>query len=157
MKPFRFSLEAVATTRKQSENVALENYAQALLLRADAVRKLEATQHELDGVWTRVREEMTQGCTAAKAAQLRLQARLLEEDRTAREEALAHAERGANQALQQMLAARRQREAVDKLRGRQRLKHDRDVAAVSQKFLDELATQRAFAAPAFRADNSSRS
>lgn len=155
MKTFRFSLEAVATTRKRAENVALENYAQALLLRAGALRQLEAAQHELDSVWGRVREEMVKGCTAAKAAQLRLQARLLGEDRTAREEALAHAERGANQALQQMLAARRQREAVDKLRGRQRLSYDRDIASDSQKFLDELATQRAVSASSWRVTNDS--
>jgi len=155
MKTFRFTLEAVATTRRRVENVALENYAHALLVRAGALRQLEATQRELDAVWARVREEMTQGCAAAKAAQLRLQARLLEEDRTAREEALAHAERGANQALQQMLAARKQREAVDKLRGRQRLSYDRDVARDSQKFLDELATQRAVSASSWRVTNDS--
>jgi flagellar export protein FliJ len=155
MKAFRFTLEAVATTRRQAENVALENYAQALLLRANALRQLELAQRELDGVWGRVREEMAHGSTAAKVAQLQLQARLLEEDRTAREEALAHAERGANQALQQMLAARRRREAVDKLRGRQRLSYDRDIARDSQKFLDELATQRAVSASSWRVANDS--
>ncbi len=155
MKTFRFSLEAVATTRKRAENVSLENYAHALLMRANALRQLELAQRELDGVWGRVREEMVKGCTAAKAAQLRLQARLLEEDRTAREETLAHAERGANQALQQMLTARRRREAVDKLRGRQRLSYDRDIARDSQKFLDELATQRAVSASSWKVTNDS--
>jgi len=150
MKAFRFTLEAVATTRKRMEHVALENYAQALLLRSGALRQLEVAQRELDAAWARMRQALSKGCPAAKAAQLRLQARLLEEDRRRCEEAFAHAERGVNQALQQMLAARQQREAVDKLRGRQRLKHDRDNLRDTQKFLDELASQRATPASAWR-------
>jgi len=54
-------------------------------------------------------------------------------------------------ALQQMLAARQQREAVEKFRGKQRAAHDRDVQRDTQKFLDELATQRAVPAQSWRA------
>ncbi len=153
MKPFRFTLEAVSTTRKRMENVALENYAQALLIRSQALKQLEQTQRELDDIWARVREELATGCSAAKAAQMRLQARLIEEDRKAREDAVCLAERAVSNSLRHMLTARRQREAVDKLRGQQRLKYDRDCARESQKFLDELAVQRSTPASAWRATN----
>jgi flagellar biosynthesis chaperone FliJ len=63
---------------------------------------------------------------------------------------LTQAQRQVNQALQQMLAARQQREAVEKFRGRQRASYDRDVQQETQKFLDELATQRATPALAWR-------
>jgi flagellar protein FliJ len=143
MKPFRFSLEAVATTRRRLEQVALENYAQALLQRQSALSQLEAAQQKLDAAWLKLRQSLTSGTAAAKVKQLRDASRFFEEERTQREGLLAQAERGVSQALQQMLAARQQREAVDKFRGRQRATYDRDVQRDTQKFLDELATQRA--------------
>ena len=52
--------------------------------------------------------------------------------------------------LQQMLAARKQREAVEKFRGKQRLAHDHDSQRETQKFLDEMATQRASSSQSWR-------
>jgi flagellar protein FliJ len=142
MKPFRFSLEAVATTRRRLEQVALENYAQALLQRQSALTQLESAQHRLDAAWLRLRQTLTTGSAAAKVRQLRAESLWLETERTQCEETLAQAERAVSAALQQMLAARQQREAVEKFRGRQRATYDRDVQRDTQKFLDELASQR---------------
>lgn len=146
MKPFRFSLEAVATTRRRLEQVALENYAQALLQKQSALAQLEAAQQKLDAAWLKLRQSLTSGTAAAKVKHLRDASRFLEEERTQREAVLTQAERGVSQALQQMLAARQQREAVEKFRGRQRASYDRDVQRDTQKFLDELATQRSTSA-----------
>lgn len=150
MKPFRFSLEAVATTRRRREQVALETYAQALLARQTAVSQLEATQRELDAAWAHLRQALESGCSGSAATRLRQHSAALEEERLQREASLTQAQRQVNQALQQMLAARQQREAVEKFRGRQRLNYDRDVQQETQKFLDELATQRATPALAWR-------
>jgi flagellar export protein FliJ len=150
MKPFKFSLEAVATTRRRKEQTALEQYAQALLTRQSAFARLETVQHELEAAWTRLRQTLESGCSASAATRLRQESQFLEEERVAGEAALAQAERGVSQALQQMLAARQQREAVEKFRGKQRLAHDRDMERVTQKFLDELATQRATPAQAWQ-------
>lgn len=49
-----------------------------------------------------------------------------------------------------MLAARQQREVVEKFLRKQRASYDRDVQRDTQKFLDELATQRAPAAQTWR-------
>jgi flagellar export protein FliJ len=150
MKPFKFSLEAVATTRRRKEQTALETYAQALLTRQAALTRLETAQRELEAAWLRLRHTLESGCSASAATRLRQESHFLEEERKLREEALMEAERGVGQALQQMLAARKQREAVEKFRGKQRLAHDQDVQRVTQKFLDELATQRAVPAQAWR-------
>ena len=150
MKPFKFSLEAVATTRRRLEQTALESYAQALLARQGALSQLETVQHELEASWLRLRQTLESGCSASAATRLRQESQFLEEERKLREDALAVAERGVSSSLQQMLAARQQREAVEKFRGKQRVAFDRDVQRDTQKFLDELATQRAAPAQTWR-------
>jgi len=150
MKPFKFSLEAVATTRRRLEQAALETYAQALLARQSAWQQLESAQHALDNAWSQLRQTLESGCSASAATRLRQASQLLEEERLVREEKLAATERGVSHALQKMLAARQQREAVENFRGKQRAAYDRDVQRDSQKFLDELATQRATPSPSWR-------
>lgn len=150
MKPFKFSLEAVATTRRRQEQTTLEKYAQALLARQNAVAQLEATQRELEDSWLRLRQTLESGCSASAATRLRQESHYLEAERKQCEEALTQAERGVSHALQQMLAARQQREAVEKFRGKQRAAYNLDVQRDTQKFLDELATQRAAPAQSWR-------
>ena len=150
MKSFKFSLEAVATTRRRVEQSALEQYAQALLARQQALARLDGLQHELDGAWLRLRQTLESGCSASAATRLRQESSFLEEERKVREAALTQAERGVSQMLHQMLAARQKREAVEKFRGKQRGAYDRDVQRDTQKFLDELATQRATPAQTWR-------
>lgn len=150
MKPFKFTLEAVATTRRRLEQAALETYAQALLARQSALSQLESAQHELEEAWSRLRQTLESGCSASAATRLRQAGQVLEEERKEREEKLADADRGVSHALQQMLTARQQREAVDKFRGKQRATYDRDVQRDTQKFLDELATQRATPSQSWR-------
>lgn len=143
MKPFKFTLEAVATTRRRLEQNALEQYAQALLARQTALSQLEAAQRALEAAWARLRETLESGCSASAASRLRQESQGLEEARQTCEEKLATTDRTVSQTLQKMLAARQQREAVEKFRGKQRGTYDRDVQRDTQKFLDELATQRA--------------
>lgn len=150
MKPFRFTLEAVATMRKRAEGEALEAYAAALLRRQQCLTELETAQAKLEEIWGETRRELAAGCLASRVAALRQNARAVELERDRCEFAWAEAERGVNHALQNMLAVRQQREGVDKCRVRQRVRHDREAATESQKFLDELATQRAAPALAWR-------
>lgn len=153
MKPFRFTLEAVATVRKRVEGNALESYAQALLFRRRAMMDLEAVQKDLEAAWASLRKALTGGCAAARMAQLREHSQMLETRRETRQTALQQAERAVSQTLQQMLAARQQRKAVDSYRGQQRGRYDRALARETQKFLDELATQRAAPALAWKTTN----
>lgn len=150
MKPFQFTLEAVATVRRRREGEALEGYAHALLAQQQAWRQLEATQRGLDVVWDQLRRELGMGGPAATLTRMRGQAEALDDERKRRETALQQAERAVQQSLQRMLAARQQREVVEKLRGHKRNHYDRDMASETQKFLDELATQRSTPALAGR-------
>lgn len=150
MKPFRFPLEAVATVRKRTEGEALEAYAQALLSQQRALRQFEAAQRELEAVWDQLRRELGMGCPAAKMSRLRCHAEALDDGRKRREAAFQQAGRVVQQSLQRMLAARQQREVVEKFRSRLRVYYDRDVASETQKFLDELAAQRSLPALAGR-------
>ena len=142
MKPFKFSLEAVATTRRRLEQTALETYAQALLARQGALNQLEAIQHELKphgcGCARRsnrvAQPRRPRGCgrKASFGGRTQVARRRAGASRTWRESELA-----AN-ALSPATARSR-----GKFRGKQRLAYDRDVQRDTQKFLDELATQRA--------------
>jgi flagellar export protein FliJ len=60
---------------------------------------------------------------------------------------LTEAERQANARMQQLLEARRQRKAVDKLMERQRATHQRALAREEQRFLDELSQRRSLCWP----------
>ena len=148
MKPFRFTLEAVATIRKRVERETLEAYAHSLGFRRRALAQLEAVQHDLEAAWTQMRQELC--CSASKMSQLRDYCQVLEKERARCAASLQEAERAVNQALQRMLAARRQHEVVDKFRGQQRAHYDRALGRETQKFLDELTTQRAAPALAWR-------
>ena|SRR2546425_7944684 len=150
MKRFRFSLEAVLTVRQRAEREALASYAESLLARERALERLAVLHHELSATWTHLRQELAAGCAAGRLDQLRHYCRGLEEELTRREEAVGHAERAVNHALRKMLSARQQREVVDKFRDQQRAQYDRKLTRENQKFLDELASQRAAAALARR-------
>lgn len=153
MKPFRFTLEAAATVRKRVESNALEAYAQALLLHRRAVSELEANERALQEAWTSLRNALVNGCSASAMTQLRGHSQALEIARATCANALQQAEVTVQQTLQRMLAARRQRQVVDKFRSQQRGRHDRAFASETQKFLDELATQRATPALAWKTTN----
>ena len=150
MKPFRFTLEAVAIVRTRNENEALAAYARALLCRQRALDQVDAIRRELEAAWARARRDLAAGCPAAKMAQGCRHTQALEDEQVRLTDALQQAERAVNQMLQRMLAARQQREVVDKLRGHQRARHERDVARETQKILDELALRAATPALAGR-------
>lgn len=142
MKRFHFTLEAVRTLRQRQEQKALEQYAQALLARQQALARLGAAQHELDAAFEELRGHLAKGCAASQAAQAHEHQRALVGRRDELAAALGTAERRVNAAQQSMLAARQQREVVDKCFERQKSRHGRDMARADQKNLDELAGRR---------------
>ena len=143
MKSFHFTLEAVLTLRQRQEQKALELYAQALLARQQALERLEAAQHRLNTAFEELRAQLAAGCTASAAAQAHEYQRSLAKRRDECTLALGAAERRVNAALQGMLAARQQREIVDKCFEKQKSRHGRETARAEQKLLDDLAGRRA--------------
>ena len=143
MKPFHFTLEAVRTLRQRQEQNAMEHYAQALLVRQQTLDRLAAIERELTAGWQELRGQLAKGCTASRAAQAHDYHRALGIRRDEAVGALGVAERRVNAALQTMLAARQQREIVDKSCEKQKARHLREQFRAEQKRLDDLAGRRA--------------
>jgi len=120
----------------------MEQYAQALLARQQAMAKLEALQQELTVTMEELRVRLAAGCIASQAAQAHDYQRSLARRRDEASAALGTAERRVNAAMQGMLAARGQREIVDKYFDKQKLSHARGLARSEQKMLDDLAGRR---------------
>jgi flagellar export protein FliJ len=142
MKSFHFTLEAVRTVRQRQEQEAMEQYAQALLLRRQALDHLNAAQRNLNTAWQELRALLAEKCTAANAAHAHDYQRALEKRCDECTADLGVAERRVNIALQAMLNSRRQREIVDKCFEKQKSRHQREVLRGEQKFLDDLAGRR---------------
>lgn len=120
----------------------MDLYARTLLMRQQAVERLEAVQQLLRAGWQELRQLMARGCQAASAARMHEYHRSLEKRRDECVAALGVAERRVNAAFQAMIAARREREVVDKCFDKQKARHQREQVRVEQKFLDDLAGRR---------------
>jgi len=142
MKPFRFTLESVATVRRRQEQKAMEKYAQSLQAQRRAMDGLTQMEQELSACWQTLRTQLSGGCIAAKAAQVQSYESLLMQRRVEAQRAVELAERRVNADLQGMLKARQQREIVDNYFDKQKDAHDREGGRVEQKELDELAGRR---------------
>ena len=125
MKSFHFTLEAVRTLRQRQEQNAMEQYAQALLARQQALDRVQAVERELSAGWQEMREHLARGCTASRAAQAHEYHRSLEKRREECALILSTAERRVNAVFQAMLRARQQREMVDKCYEKQKVYHQR--------------------------------
>ena len=139
MKRFHFNLAAVLTVRQSAENAALKTYAEALLAKQKAFARVDAVHREREENWAQIRLAFTSQCAAAKIDQLRKYTTSLEEELVRREAALAEAEREVSAALQKVLGARQQRQAIETFRENQRLQYDRELIREEQKFIDDLA------------------
>lgn len=139
MKPFRFKLQAVHTLRVRQERETMQKYADALLQRKLAMEKLSAIGREIAVAWTELRAELAEGCAAARILRMQAYCTSLEVRRSEANAVLQGAERAVNQAMQRMLAARQQREVVDKFQAGERSRYERELQRLEQKELDELA------------------
>ena len=120
----------------------MEQYAQTLIARRQALNALEAVERELSVCWQEWRGQLAGGFAAADAAKAQAYQRLLIQRRDECTAALEAAERRVNTALDGMILARQQREIVDKCFDRQKIRHQREQARGEQKFLDDLAGRR---------------
>lgn len=145
MKKFRFTLQAVRTLRQRQEQVALEQYAQALLAHRQTLEKLEAVQHELQMLWTQWQEKLAAGLPAVQLAQLQAYVYTVQERQREGEKAVAASLRRVNHQSKELLRARQQREVVDRYFEQRKQRYDRELEAAEQKLLDELAGQSGLA------------
>ncbi len=142
MKPFRFTLHALLTLRQRQEHAALEHYARALLDQQQARTQLDRVEQQLNRAWNELQSQLDRGCDAAVILQSRNHGAAIERRRFEAQNALDQAVLQVQRALVDTLNARRQREAVDTLREKQRFAHERECLRLEHKVLDEFASRR---------------
>lgn len=147
MKRFRFPLEAVMTLRQRQEQRALEEYGCAVRAHAEAVEQLAAAQAELDRAWDQWRVRMAAGGDAGELIKLDAWRQAVDLRRQSCVGTANQAAQFRTAALNRWLAARRQREATDKLLERLRLQHAQQTRREEQKILDDLNNSRFVARP----------
>jgi flagellar FliJ protein len=143
VKTFHFNLQALQTLRQRQEQKALEQYGQAVSARQSAFEKFEAVRKHCEASWALCREQITHGATAAQLAQAEAYCFSVEEQKKQCEAAVNQAQTVVDERWQTLLAARQQREAVDKYREHQFERYERELLREEQKLLDDVASRRA--------------
>lgn len=144
MKAFRFRLQAVLTLREQAEQAAQQHLARALTVVEQAARRVREAETAIAGCEDLRRQRLAAGARAAELEQYRRYGSLLEERRTLLARELGEAQRKAEAARHQLMEATQRREALDRLRARQRQAQEYAAGREEQKALDDLA-RRGFA------------
>jgi flagellar FliJ protein len=137
---FTFRLERVRTLRERAEERAQEELAHELRLRARG----EALLRDATSAVGQAREAGLNAVSAVRASAhdlLAVQAYLERAERTRREAALDLDRQDAevNARRVALAVAARDRQAIDKLKDRQRADHEREWARRAQNQLDEFA------------------
>jgi len=156
MRPFRFSLQPIRVLREQKEQKAQKAFGDAMRLYDDAAFQLKTASDELLAGWNALCHEMSSGTNASQLTKTRAWCNVLELRQKERAEAVQHAKRAMESAMQQMLLASRDREAIDKYHDKRREAYQRDVQRHEQKELDEVGLRRASAAHVFAKPNRSQ-
>ncbi len=143
MKAFRFTLVALQTLRDRAEQQAQEQYAHAVRHRDRALRQREEATRQFEAAWALGRTQLAAGIVQAQWAQVQDYCQKAAAHLRGCDRDVASAQAAANQRLQHLLEARRDREVVDKYYQRQRRSYDRAQQRAEQKTLDDLAGRRA--------------
>jgi flagellar export protein FliJ len=143
MKTFRFPLEPLRVLRRQKERAAQQRYARLLLACNAAAAQLEKATDELTRGREALTRELNEGVTAARIMNLRTWCMALEIHQHERKAAFAEARRVSQIAFQEMNAARREREGLDRFYEKAHRAYSRELFLEEQKHFDELAVQMA--------------
>ncbi|HTR40581.1 MAG TPA: flagellar export protein FliJ [Pseudomonadales bacterium] len=141
MKSFRFPLEPLRVLRKQKERAAQQRYAQSLMACKTAAAQLDQAIQELDAGRDFLMRELSSGISAAKIVNLRTWCLALEIHQHERKAALNEKKRIADMAFQEMTAATRDREGLDRFYDKARRTYTQEVMREEQRNFDELAVQ----------------
>jgi flagellar export protein FliJ len=141
MKPFRFPLESLRTLRKQKERAAQQRYARSLFACKTAATQLEKAVKDLEAGRELLMRELTHGVPAARAVNLRTWCMALEIHQHERRAAFNETRRVADLTLQEMTAAMRDREGLDRFYDKAQRAHGLEVLRDEQKNFDEMAVQ----------------
>lgn len=141
MKSFRYRLQAVLTVREQAEREAQLRFARACAQAQSAEKRLRSAEEALAASDKIRRERLGTGSSGGELEQLRLHAALLAELRQRSAGEVAEARQKLEATRQQLASATKAREALVRLRDRQRRAHEYASVRAEQKVMDELAGQ----------------
>lgn len=150
MKPFQFSLQAVAAVRENEETRAGEAYARAVRLRREVAIKQQEIENGIQENLVECGQAFGQGVHAEKVVQIHATLRVL---RARLKEFSTEADRlqaAVDEKWRQLVLARQRREVVGKLHDRQLAAHQAEDARTGQLGMDEMATLRAAGALAYK-------
>ena len=142
MRPFRSKLAALLTIRQKQEQAKLESYARAMQARQAALEARRTVEQRVTVLQGEVRASMQAGCTASALSQFQGYGLRLADELRRADGQLAAAENTLTLALDELQAARRKRETVEKFQAKERAGYSREVLAEEQKLLDEMALRR---------------
>jgi flagellar export protein FliJ len=141
MKPFYFPLQAVQTLRQRQEQVALEQYGQAIQLRQLAREQLKLIEQELEAVWDAFKRNVTQCVSAGELNQAQAYCRSVEQRYEQGAVVLENAGEQVSAAWQALIETRRQREIIDKYQQSMRRSYERELMRHEQALTDEMANR----------------
>ena len=150
MKAFQFRLQAVLTLREQAEQTAQQSCARAQAAVAAAAARVSVAEEAIAASDESRRAQLAAGARADEIEQWRAFGTLLGERRAVRARELAEALQRAEGSWRLLVIATQRREALERLRRRQRLIHTCQTARVEQKILDELAGRGSMLTEAWR-------
>jgi flagellar FliJ protein len=142
MKKFRFSLQSIREIREAQEQAAQRAYGDATRECESAVARLMVLEEDLRGSWQTMRN--WSGLRVDELRHGRAWCCVLEEKQKELTADVSRAQRKVDETHAQLVAATRRRESMDRLFRKQHSVHQRNVLVEEQKFLDELATRRAW-------------
>ncbi|MBI1842469.1 MAG: flagellar FliJ family protein [Verrucomicrobia bacterium] len=143
MKRFRFSLEALATLRRAAFERALEQYGRSLLEQREAIARWEASRLELAGLMESRRA--LQSTVAGDWEQQHRWQEVLELRMESRRRDLVRVEEALRKDQSAVFAARRDVDALERIRVRRLSAHQQDSLKAEQKELDEIASRLSMA------------
>ena len=150
MKTFQFSLQSVRVLRERKEQVAQKNYADALRAQEAAADKLQRANDALAAAWQASCQQLARGAHAAELRRAQAWCHALEERQKVCAAELQQARYALEAASRELMAAARERQAMDSLHDKCRRAYDRDAQRAEQKRLDEMGLQMAAAVGRFR-------
>jgi len=143
MKPFHFSLQAVATVRENEESLAREAYACAVRQQRQIAARQQEVESSIHEGLAEQGEVLNREGSAAKAAQIQAALRVL---RARLQEISAEAVRfqaTVDEKWRLLLSAQQRCQTLAKVRDRQVAVHQAEEARQVQLGLDEMAALRA--------------
>ena len=142
MKPFRFKLKTVLEVRVNEEAQAREVHAQAQAHLEEALSFQRAVEEAIEGNLTACQQAFDGQAATGTLAHLQTALRELRGQLSQLEPVVAERQAEANAKRQELLTARRRREALEKIRDEQQAAHDRELARTEQQAIDEMVLLR---------------